>query len=265
MTEPTEDRELKYANKILNLMNKAESTTPEEAEALMEAAQRLMTKHAITEAVLAHVEGRDTADHIVQRVITFSGIYNRMLFDIGQYVALVNDCKALYVPGGKTTDMYVIGYSSDVARVEALTASLQIQCFRALKTWWKDQPKDVVRYMSGMQKFKDKREFIRGFGLGLSVKLSNAKKAGREEAESDIVKQTQRDAASISTSTDLILRTKESDVQDWMDVQYGTRLRNVTRSYAFGRRGARSSGFTAGSQADIGQNSVGGTQGAIGR
>ena len=67
----------KKADLIAKLLAKAESTTPEEAEALREHAYRLMEKYMIDQAVIDARRARDgqASEKIVTRIIEFDGGY----------------------------------------------------------------------------------------------------------------------------------------------------------------------------------------------
>lgn len=73
--------------KVMGLLAKAESTTPEEAEALLAKATELMVRHEIDEAMLASAQGR-LVDEVIEKKITFKGTYalpqRDLMFAIGR-------------------------------------------------------------------------------------------------------------------------------------------------------------------------------------
>jgi len=64
---------------IAKLLAKAERTTPEEAEALTEHAERLMVKYGVEQALLDERRARlgQTREEIVQERMLFTGTYAR--------------------------------------------------------------------------------------------------------------------------------------------------------------------------------------------
>lgn len=74
---------------IAQMLSKAESTTPEEAEALTAAAERMMIKYAIDQATIdarRALEGK-ASEQIVKRKIEFFGMYRQDLLSLGHSVA----------------------------------------------------------------------------------------------------------------------------------------------------------------------------------
>lgn len=256
----------KYADRIAKLLRKAESTTPEEAEALVAKAQALMTQYAIDEIMLAQVQGRQLQDEIVEETIQYTGIFMTVILDVGFTIARFNDCRGFFSKHDyakpKRVDLHVIGYKSDVERVRLLDASLQIQCSRALTEWRRTSSEALF---SKMESFKQRRQFIVGFNQGLSSQLAAARRAGLEAA-AQTEAQRSKVAADVATqSVALVLRDRKSQVDDWYDRTYGRSLRKVSRRYSSGGASAHSAGVAAGRSADTGKPSVGGSGKAIGR
>lgn len=265
MTE-LEDKQTTYAEKIALLLRKAENTTSEvEAELFTAKAQELMTKYAITEELLAKAEGRQVQDHVIQDSIVYRGIYQAALFNIGKAIAVNNNCKILidkWSGGRNTTSLIVVGFSQDVARVQLLDASLQIQASTAMQRWYRRQDMDRA---AGMQKYKARREFFFGFAIGVGQKLAMARRAGVAEAVKEESTRSGVAASDVRTSTELVLRTKDEQVKDWYDTTYGKNLRTVRHRHQSGGYSANSAGREAGLQSNVGQTGLGRTtKGAIG-
>ncbi|MGO1920858.1 MAG: DUF2786 domain-containing protein, partial [Microbacterium sp.] len=74
---------------IAKLLAKAESTTPEEAEALTEHAERLMVKYGIEQARLDARRAKlgQAREEIVQEQMVFTGSYARDIRELGGNVA----------------------------------------------------------------------------------------------------------------------------------------------------------------------------------
>jgi hypothetical protein len=140
------------------------------------------------------------------------------------------------------TDLTVVGYDSDIDYVWQLTESLVRQCTIALGVWYSA---NVRPWHTGTDKFQMKRGFISGFAKGAEEKLSMIKKQTIDEAP---------------TGTDIAVRSRESQVIDWMNS-------NMRTGMAAGRRyeaSSRVGGWSAGQQADVGGARVGGIRKEIG-
>lgn len=259
-----DDPRLPWASRVEKLLRKAEATTPEEAEALTAKAEEIMVNHSITDELLNHVRGEAAPEKIVEKRTYYTGIYRGVLQDICHRIAKVHNCRTLqlkqdwhYNEDGKKAPrqvVYIIGFESDVERVLLLDASLQIQCARAMRTWWKS---DDRSWYTGMQGYKARREYILGFANGLAYRLQEAKVRGTDEGTRRVAEETGTTHDEVKTSTELVLRTRKQQVNDWMDDTYGDNLRNVTRRYQSGGAAAYGAGHKAGRSADLGQPGVG--------
>lgn len=257
----------KYAAKIAKLLRQAESTDVEaEADAFVAKAQQLMTAYAIDAAMLAQARGENEkkAEDIVRVPFTFTGIFKQALLQIAYIIAQANDCQGVrtadtwvYEDGKrkKADILHVIGFESDVENVQLLNASLQIQAATAQRAWWKDQDSS---WMSGMEKFKARREFLWGFSAALRIRLREAREAGEAEAVRNEQTRTKNDSDVARQSVELVLRDKKQRVEEWMDKTYGSSLRRVSRRYSSGGMDANRAGRAAGQRANIGNPSVGG-------
>src|ERR1051326_8295178 len=105
----------RYADKIAKLLRKAESTTQEEAELLVQKAQELMTQYAISEELISRAKGENAKkrEEIIEKTINLTGQYRNELWDIGATCARNNDCRVL-IGRGSTVTLYVIGFESEV-------------------------------------------------------------------------------------------------------------------------------------------------------
>jgi hypothetical protein len=258
MTEPNV-----MADKIAKLLRLAESTKNEaEADAFLAKAQSLMITYAIDEQMLASARGEQAQDEVVEEHIDYTGIFQSATFDIGSAIVRANNCKPLIskIKHRKphATRLHIVGFKSDIARIRLLDASLQIQCATALSAWWKTNgDKD---WMSGMQKYKARREFIMGFASGLSAKLAAAKKEGVAESVKHEATRADVTEEVATKSVELVLRSREEQVKDWYDKKYGNSTRKVSRNYSSGGWDARSAGSNAGRNADTGTSRLGQTK-----
>jgi len=128
--------------RVALLLAKAESTTPEEAEALTEHAERLMLRHGIEQATVAAARrGQQVRpEEIVEQRIPFTGVYGRALVTLGSAVAGEYGTVRTYylqVRGATSTTLVLVGHESDVRAVETLVTSLVLQGRVALDRWWR--------------------------------------------------------------------------------------------------------------------------------
>jgi hypothetical protein len=257
------DEQVTYADKIAKLLRKAETTdSVQEAEALTAKAQALMVRFAISEELLRQATGEQEQDHIEKDSITYKGIFHMALFDIGCAVADTNNCYAMIQKlQGSSTRLLLVGYTRDISNVKVLDASVQVQASSAMQAWYRTQD---VAYRTPMQKAKMRRQFLFGFAKGLKAKLLVAKKAGMRDATDDEARRAGVDVETAGKTTDMVLRTKDENVKNWIDREYGSTLRTVRRNYSHGGYEANYAGYEAGQRANIGQPSVGGSRRQIG-
>ena len=263
--------EVKYADRIAKLLRKAESTTPQEAEALVAKAAELMEKYAIDQAMLDAAEGR-TRDDIEQRDIVIVGLFHEVKMDLTTSIANACGGKCVYRQYGKggwwggiehegkvwkeAVVLTVTAFRSDLDRIELLNASLQIQLSRAAGAWWKEYGPTLRYYPKGDQ-YRERKQFIRGFSTAVATRFYEATNRARAEHVAETVKATGKQEAEVKTGMELVLRSRKDQVKDWYDEKYGNSLRTVTRNYTAGSRSAGDAGRVAGSRADIGQPGLG--------
>ena len=261
-------REEKYAEKISKLLRKAESTTDAEAEALIEKAQALMTRYAIDEAMLAQVEGK-TIDELVTKDITHTGIFQAVLMEITTVVARSNDVFPVYrkqsAIRGQRPAAHVVslsGFQSDVDRAIMLATSLELQAVEGMSRWWKTR-KAEAPWLSKMDAFKERRQFISSFANAAGTRLREAAKAAKADVVAERAAAADVTVEAESESVELVLVSKKEQVNEYVDKKYG-RLRSSSRSYQSGSSSARSAGRAAGQRANLGNPGLG-SQGRLGR
>jgi hypothetical protein len=268
----------KYAEKIAKLLALAESTTnPGEAEVFTAKAQELMTQYAISEAMVREREGKPR-EEIIEGHIIYSGTYAKAYAEIGIAIARQNNCKPLigetYVKQAlktdsnrtrmvKGSDLHVIGFESDVARVKLLDSSLHIQCSIALTNWVKEGHLEGL--WDANEKTRARREFIYGFASGVREKLREARIKGQQEATAEEAERAEVSVDEASESVGLILRSRKDQVNDWYDEQWGGRTRSSRRSYRMGNASASGAGRSAGLSANTSTNGLKGNAGQLGR
>lgn len=228
---------------IAQLLAKAESTTPEEAEALTEHAERLMVKYGIDQAVIAERRAKQggPAEEIIEHRLDFTGAYRgEMLHLVTNVISGLGALRALQYTGGtgKVFSIWVIGFESDVQQALTLIASLQVQAAVAVRTWWKGQ-KDLYLGESTYNQEKARRSFVHGFGTGVGSRI----RASRATIVSEV-----------SKGTELVLVSREAKVQEHVEAKATRKARSRT---ATGRDGAAVHGYEAGKNANTGGTALG--------
>jgi hypothetical protein len=216
---------------IAGLLRKAETASPEEAEALTAAAERFMLKYGIEAAQLAAARlGQDkTAEEIVEKTMLVTGIYDKALRDgFNLVVNAFGEMKMLSHSYKNETTIYIIGYAGDVRQVMTLLSSLEIQSIVALRYWWKN----LDYRPTGMSGYKARRSYVLGFFQG----------AARRIAENKLQVISEVDAESGGSSA-LVLVDRRNAVETWTGEKYPklrkTRGYDVTTGYYDGVRDGR--------------------------
>lgn len=229
---------------IAQLLAKAESTTPEEAEALTAAAEKMMVKYGIEQAVIdaKRAKAGQASEKIIQTTITFNGAYRLEFISLGAAVMnSLGSLKALKsTQGNKSATLYIIGFESDVAQAELLIRSLQVQSMVAVRDWWKTNKASYAMDSSYDQEAA-RRSFVRGFGNGAADRIRNNKQEQVREA---------------GAGTELVLVDRAAKVQAHFDSipQSKNRSRGGKGDYS-----AQNSGVQAGRNANTGGRAM--TQG----
>lgn len=117
---------------IRNLLAKAESTTfPDEAEALTAKAMELMVQYGIDDAMLAAAGKKK--EEIVSVTVEIRNPYSKNKAQLLYSIALSQNCRAIAHPdpGRRSySRSTVVGFTSDIERVELLFTSLLLQATR---------------------------------------------------------------------------------------------------------------------------------------
>lgn len=235
MTEGSE----KIADKIKKLLSKAERTTPEEAEALTEAAERLMMKYSIDQAMIDARKAKGEREvEIVMAYVIVDGIYKQALMQIAYQMALGLDVVKVCISGRYQDRKYhdaimIVGLKSDVEQAEILFTSLMMQSMVAMRQWYKTCPEK--NYMSKMELFKTRRSFFIGFGHGVRQRLDRVRLSALRSA---------------GGGSELALRDRGALAKDWMD-------KNLSLTKAKGRIEVTGNGYHEGQQAGLVANTGG--------
>lgn len=228
----------KITERIALLLNKAESTTPEEAEALTAAAEKLMLKHMIDRATVDARRGKGAKkEEIVQVILDCTGSYRKALmwlsWNVAQAFGNIEMLKSN--DNGKTIRVFLIGFESDVEQVQSLILSLQIQGVVALRSWWKEHKADYTGVRS-YEQWEARSSFVEGFGQGAARRMRESRVEAVQEA---------------GTGTELVLVERGSLVKAHMDT-IQTRKARASKSHYDGT--ANRAGRTAGENANLGRS-----------
>lgn len=243
----------KKADLIAQLLAKAESTTPEEAEALREHAYRLMEKYMIDQAVIDARRARDgqASEKIVTRIIDFDGAYRDSLMEMGAAVVWglgqmrplqskgrVASDNPMHPRGKPVTHLHVIGFESDVAQAEVLIRSLHVQALLAMKAWWQVARDTTHLYRTPSEQARARAIFIQSFGHGVRARIEENRQHVIEEA---------------GTGTELVLVDRKSKVDEYVD---GMDIRKGRASRRQWDSSASAAGNVAGRHANTGERSM---------
>lgn len=212
---------------ITKLLAKAESTTPQEAEALTEHAERLMVKYGIEQARLdaRRAESGQAREEIVQERMLFAGVYARDIRELGAGIGIaLGTIRPMYSEAQAGMILYLVGFASDVQQAKLLTASLEVQAMIAMRVWWKRQ-RHLYEWHPESAKRRARSGFIRGFGIGASERISESRTAIIDES---------------STGTELVLADRLDQVDAFVDTIPTKRART--------RQGTDPSAFVQGRQ-----------------
>jgi hypothetical protein len=161
------------------LLAKAESTEfPEEAEALTVRAQELITRHTISEALLAAGAGPARQDAASGRRVFVDSPYELAKTDLLDVVATVNLCRA--VPHQNLGLSTVLGDPADLDAVELLFASLLVQATAAMVRAGQHHEDTGP---PGTRSFR--RSFLASYTQRAGERLAGAAEAARRQAVAD--------------------------------------------------------------------------------
>lgn len=244
-------------DKIAKLLRLAERAgTPAEAEAASRAAERLMLKWGIEEAVIrSRMSGDAKPESIVTKGIKFPAAYVKARITVASCVVRGMGGMRSYMtrynpddPKGMT--FQIMGFESDVDRAITLISSLLLQADSAQAAWWKDYRKAEGKYMKSSEQFRARRQFLMSFGWAVEKRL---KEMRAEEVQDAIKKESQ------GTGTSLVLLNREQAV----DAEFSKMSLRSGRAMK-GSFAGSSEGRAAGAKANLGGKGLGGSRGAIG-
>lgn len=234
--------EEKILARVRGLLAKAESTEfVDEAEALTAKAAELIAKYGIDRALLA--SAGKVRDEIGQMRLTIDSPYAMDKCVLLNSIAMALRCHCLRrARKGSPVTMAVIGYESDLERVELLYTSLLLQATRQAAN---------LRPPCGVKLISYRKSWLSGFSLSISERLIAAERRAAADTS----------GTPEGVSTELVLVDRRTQV----DQEFARRYPKTTTTK---RRKMGINGYdhgrAAGQRADLGNGRVGGRKTAIG-
>lgn len=229
---------------IRKMLAKAESTTPEEAQALTEAAMKMMARLGIDEAMVNASAKPDEREEMVEASIEIDGRYrDGLLYVMFLPLEAFGTCfftrRKSY--DGKEMSLRIFGRKSQVERMVIIGESLKLQSMSAMSTWWREN-KDLYDWHTKHQQFLVRRQFLISFGQGA---------ADRVRSEVSVIEQE-------SSSTALVLANEVADAESFaLRGIEGDEFKKARRLKS-GDSWAHQGGTAAGRRANVGTTQVGG-------
>lgn len=239
--------------KVRKLLTQAEdpAATPEEAAAFTAKAQEMMTKYAIS---LAMVTDADRIDKVVVKDWRVNNPYAAYKVSLVSAAARANDCRAVYANlGGGAKQIEVLGFPHDVEWVQTLYHSLELQLTTALAAAARTRPRDVHgrTYAVG---------FVQGFVDEVAARLARARReavAAAEAARRPAAGGPDRSGSAEAPSVALVLAGKDRQVEDEYRVRFPY-ARSVRRYVRLQSWDGYQPGRAAGRQARLARAPIGG-------
>ncbi|MFB4276067.1 DUF2786 domain-containing protein [Nonomuraea sp. MTCD27] len=229
-------------DRVRKLLAKAEGTDNEhERDTFMAAANQLMAKYGIEQAMLAATDR--SSEKPTNRRITVENPWADVKANLIYNVAEAVGCKSIMITGVRGCKVVqIFGFESDLERAELLYTSLLLQMASALT-------RVEIPYYDSPRAYR--RSWMLGFKNEVVSRIRAAERAAVREYEAD------RPPASSATgpSTELVLASRKEAV----DKAVAEVFPSLKRGNGLSSRGSGyGAGRAAGRQADIGGKRVGG-------
>lgn len=237
-----DDKARKKFALIEQMLKKAESTTPEEAEALFEAAAKLMARYGVTEAML-QASGEKKMEEIVRQSFQCAGANAKQLLILASSICYAGGVtRVTYIRhAANHYSVFIFGYESDVDAAVLLVKSVFTQATNAMWVWHKQETKDRLRYADKTQRYNERCAFLVGYARGVQQKIQDAVAAAKQEYDGN-------------TGSALVLRDRRKQVDEYVD-SHGVKKNNLSVSTPGSDR-ALVAGYYEGQNADINQKGV---------
>jgi hypothetical protein len=279
----------KTLSRIAALLRQAEGTdNAHEADAFMQAAQRLATTASIDLAVArAHTESRDARAVPTMQAVRIGDPGTRGLrtyVELFLAISHANDVTCDIARNSST--VYCYGFTTDITACEALYASLAVQMVRASDAYIKSgahRAETVGRLVTTRDEWgRSHRQWmeapVQGTTARINFQQAYAQRIGarlteaRDKAKAEVIA-AERHAepsatpdAARTTSTELVLRNKEVELRDFYKATSKARgTWKGFRAQAGHSSHARMAGDRAARQARLGgERAIGGSPRALG-
>lgn len=240
--------EEKLLAKVRALLAKAQSTDyPAEAETYSAKAEALVAEYGITQAQLQAESAKTGRIRVTTMVIPMDNPYSAqkatLLGCIGNALG-VKVISSQYANSSTVIRATVLGFPTDLERVELLYTSLLLQAARQLRHQY---PPDPVGNVAAYR-----RRWFSGFAYAVQMRLA--------EIERHAAEQAQQHTPSGVPSTALVLRDRSALIEQAYTETYGNlkaRATPTTSGPGFHR------GLQAGARADLNQTRIAGQRAAL--
>lgn len=190
-------------DKIRALLAKAESTAfAEEAEALAEKAQYLMTKYSIDASVARASRNAHCAEKPARKELTIDSPYVDAKFLLFDAVARANDCQAVWSKFKSSATVF--GYADDIECAELLYTSLLMQATSAMLA-----SGSHVDYFGQSRTKSFRRSFLIAYAYRIGSRLQESRDVAVKEQTSNL-----------STSVSLVLASKAVAVTESLESHF---------------------------------------------
>lgn len=243
--------------KVRKMLDLAEGSDKQgEIDAALAAAQRLMTEHAIEMADVDKLRDGDKPEQIIKRTVRVGSNGSPISSAKGRLsvaVAENNRCRVYRDVNHDDYRLVFVGYESDVDFVEMLWTSLSLQM---------DTAHNIAK--ASKRDWINGRTFRKNFNSGFVSEAHRRLRDMKRENEKAI-EQAAVDAGREAGGTALVLRSREQDVEDFLQANVGKLRRSYSGRSSYDGH-ARQAGTTAAAKADYsgGRTARIGARGQIG-
>lgn len=237
--------------KVRSLLALAENAgTEAEAERARERAEALMMKFSIDEAMLG--DKGEVKEEIDKREIKLDAPYAKEKSLLLGTVAHYNSVRVIvHTRGrgyGRGAFCTIIGFPSDMERVEVLFTSLLLQASRDVM---KQEPPQRYSWDGSPRRREDtatyRSSWMLGFNTGVSERMERIRRHTQQQVDAENTG---------GRGTELVLRDRKTQVDDAVTELY-PKLKNMSVSSS---GSGRSRGYEAGQKADLGQTRFAGSR-----
>ncbi|HET9144047.1 DUF7168 domain-containing protein [Actinophytocola sp.] len=240
---PEEIAERRRAGKLgqieAQLAIAADERAPEgERDAALNRAMELMARHGVTEMMLAARRGQAT-DTIIEKKILISDPYSYEKMLLASQIASALNCRSFYSHYRNiVSSITIIGFRSDVERVELLYTSLLLQAVNAVR---KERP---YSYSTASETRQYRKSWLVGFGERVGVRLWRKEQEARAKYDQEHAADGDGEPG-----TGLVLVGRRDQVKAFYEANFGFKPRKNNRQVdAYAKRDGR----RAGDKADLG-------------